>query len=166
MTLVPLEQTITSNGTFTFNPLDYSADGFSSVTIIVNVPQTVTTGYLLKSIYGHNESSGDHFSSLASSWQNNTTITVYGDTNRRMKGSYMYYDSTTRRINWVTTNSIGGVDITFSATQYYIRQQAWTGTTRPFYIRLYDIGDVNVGEIGMLSLDSYVTIPENIVVNL
>ena len=168
MTLVPLEQTITSNGTFTFNPADYSGDGFSAVTIIVNVPQTVTTGYLLKNVYGYNDSASLYFTSPdVDQWQNSTTVTVYGDSNRRVNGTYMYYDSTDRKIYWVNTGSYGGVSITFSATQYFIRQATINSNPqRPYYIRLYDINSVNVAELGMLSIGSYVTIPANIVVNL
>ena len=166
MTSVPLEQTITSNGTFTFNPADYSADGFSSVTIIVNVPQTVTTGYLLKYIYGVDRNSRN-FSSLTSSWQNNTTVSISGDFNHRLTGSYMYYDATTRRINIVSTGTTGTVSITFGPNEYYIRQEAfYAATFAPWSISLYDVNDVSVASLGTLSMGSYVTIPENIVVNL
>ena len=166
MTLVPLEQTITSNGTFTFNPADYSGDGFSAVTIIVNVPQTVTTGYLLKSIYGTDNNSRT-FTAPSSGWTNNTTVSVSGDIDHRLIGSYMYYDSTTRRINWVSTGQYAAAAITFSATQYYIRQEGYYGATlRPYSISVYDVNDNSVANLGTLNINSYVTIPDNIVVNL
>lgn len=43
MTLVPLVETITTNDTSIFNPSDYNADGFSSVSITTNVSSSSQT---------------------------------------------------------------------------------------------------------------------------
>lgn len=162
--LIPLNESIVSNGTFSYAPTG-DEDGFSEVSIVVNVPQNVTVGYLAYSfVFTYNITPTTY---IISSLTGGTTQTISGDINNRLTGSYIYYDSSDRGIHWVSTGSMGTVSITFTSSQYFIFSRTYYSPTALSYaITIYDRNGVLVSNLGNLAIGGTVYVPDNVVVDL
>lgn len=163
ISLIPLNENIASNGTFSYVPTG-DDDGFSEVSIVVNVPQSVTVGYLAYSFVfaGTSAPTGTY---VISSLTGGTTQSISGDD--RNFGSYVYYDSSDRGIHWTATNTKNIVSITFTSTQYFILSyKYYPSTVRSTSVIIYDRNGVSVANLGNLTLGSTVYVPDNVVVDL
>lgn len=165
VSLIPLNESIVSNGTFSYAPTG-DEDGFSEVSIVVNVPQSVTVGYLANTFrftYNNLNYSDYTISSLTAG----TTQSISGDFNTRQNGSYIYYDSSDRGIHWTSTGSNYTVSITFTSSQYFIFGRAYNSSSiLPYAITIYDRNGVLVSNLGNLAVGGTVYVPDNIVVDL